>query len=284
AAHPRVQIGFTGGAITAVAEHGAIFRGMVLSSVVTTLLVALVLALYFRSATLLFLLIGTLAVATTMAFGVAALTVGHLNAATAFLGAIIAGNGVNYGILLIARYLEERRKHAVDDALAHALRGTLRPTAVASLGAAIAYGSLAATSFKGFADFAVIGAIGMILCWIASFLLLPVLMLRWGRSTRIHQDTPLIGRALASMLGFRRSDIVCWVALAMTFGSGLVVAHYIAADPFEYDIKNLRSEGHDAVAARDVMQTADDNFGRGYSGRTYIAADTKQQVPRIVAA
>ena len=55
---------------------------------------------------------------------------------------------------LIARYLEERRKHDIDDALAAAIVGTLRPTAVASLGAAIAYGSLAATSFKGFADFA----------------------------------------------------------------------------------------------------------------------------------
>jgi len=73
---------------------------MVLSSVITTLLVALVLVLYFRSAVLLVLLLGTLGIATTVAFGVAAITVGHLNAATAFLGAIIAGNGVNYGILL----------------------------------------------------------------------------------------------------------------------------------------------------------------------------------------
>ena len=32
-------------------------------------------------------------------------------------------------------------------------------TLLASLGASIAYGSLAATSFRGFADFAVIGAI-----------------------------------------------------------------------------------------------------------------------------
>src|SRR5678815_4403682 len=104
---------------------------MVWSSVVTTLLVALVLVGYFRSAKLLALLVGTLAIATAAAFGAAAITVGHLNAATAFLGAIIAGNGVNYGILLIARYLEERRAHDVESSLARALRGTLRPTVVA---------------------------------------------------------------------------------------------------------------------------------------------------------
>ncbi|HEX7838233.1 MAG TPA: MMPL family transporter, partial [Kofleriaceae bacterium] len=191
--HPGVQIGFTGGAITAVAEHDAIFKGMVLSCLITTLLVALVLALYFRSARLLILLISTLAIATAMSFGVAVITVGHLNAATAFLGAIIAGNGVNYGILLIARYLEERKTREIDDALAVAIHGTLRPTAVAALGASIAYGSLAATSFRGFADFAVIGAVGMILCWLASYLLLPALMLRWSTAPRRTARDPLLG-------------------------------------------------------------------------------------------
>src|SRR5262249_35570686 len=108
--HPGTVLGYTGSIVTAVSEHSAIFNGIVLSSIVTALLVGLVLALYFRSPTLLILLVSTIAVATAAAFGAAALTVGHLNAATAFLGAIIAGNGVNYGILLIARYQEERRR------------------------------------------------------------------------------------------------------------------------------------------------------------------------------
>ncbi len=284
AAHPGVEIGFTGSIVTAVAEHNAIFKGMVLSSVITTLLVALVLALYFRSATLLVLLIGTLATATVISFGFAAITVGHLNAATAFLGAIIAGNGVNYGILLIARYLEERRRHETDHALAAAIVGTLRPTAVASLGAAIAYGSLAATSFKGFADFAVIGAIGMLVCWIATYLLLPVIMLRWGRNTRIYQGDPLVGKTLVRLIGFRRSGVVCVVGVIAAVLSTVIVVRYVKADPFEYDIKQLRSEGGDAVTARKWMSVSDQTFGRGYSGRTYIAADRMEQVPMIVAA
>jgi predicted RND superfamily exporter protein len=282
--HPGVAIGFTGGAITAVAEHDAIFKGMVLSSLITTLLVAGVLALYFRSATLLVLLIGTLAIATAVSFGVAAVTVGHLNAATAFLGAIIAGNGVNYGILLIARYLEERRTRGVDDALAVAIRGTLRPTAVASLGASIAYGSLAATSFRGFADFAVIGAVGMILCWIASYLLLPALMLRWGTGRNHTVGDPVIGSMLVRVFGFRRPRLVCGVALVGAVLASGVVARYVIDDPFEYDITQLRSEGKDAVTARAWMGLSDRTFGRGYSGRTYIAADRLDQVPLIVRA
>jgi uncharacterized protein len=284
AAHPGVEIGFTGGAITAVAEHHAIFRGMVASCVITTLLVALILVLYFRSATLLVLLLGTLAVATTVSFGTAALTVGHLNAATAFLGAIIAGNGVNYGIFLIARYLEERRSHEVDDALAIAIRGTLRPTAVAALGASIAYGSLAATSFRGFADFAVIGAVGMVLCWLASYGLLPALMLRWGRGPRTPAGDPVVGSVLVRVLGFRRPRVVCAVALGCALAATALVASYVYHDPFEYDITQLRSEGDDAISARHWMARSDRMFGRGYSGRTYIAADRIDQIPMIVAA
>ncbi|HEY1556403.1 MAG TPA: MMPL family transporter [Kofleriaceae bacterium] len=281
---PGVKMGFTGGNITALAEHDAIERGMLWSSIVTTLLVGLVLVLYFRSATLLALLTGTLAIATTAAFGAAAITVGHLNAATAFLGAIIAGNGVNYGILMIARYLEERRAHVPEDALAAAIVGTLRPTAVASLGASIAYGSLAATSFKGFADFAVIGAIGMLLCWIATFVLLPALMLRWGRDTHIFVGEPFVGRTLVKLIGFRKPHVVCAGAAALAVVASVVVVRYVAADPFEYDLKHLRSEGHAAVDARDWMQTSDREFGRGYAGRTYIAADHPDEVPQIVAA
>jgi predicted RND superfamily exporter protein len=284
AAHPDVRIGYTGSVVTALAEHHAISKGILLSSLVTAALVALVLALYFRSATLLTLLVGTIGISTAMAFGAAVITVGHLNAATAFLGAIIAGNGINYGIFLIARYLEERRKHEVDEALAQAIVGTLRPTAVASLGAAIAYGSLAATSFKGFADFAMIGAIGMLVCWVASYTLLPTLMLRFGRNTKIYYGSPFVGSTLVRLLGFRRSKLVVLTAVALFAGAGILVARYIAADPFEYNIKNLRSEGADAIESARWMKTSDDNFGRGISGRTYIAADRADQVPMIVDA
>jgi predicted RND superfamily exporter protein len=284
AAHPDVRVGFTGSVITAVAEHRAISNGMILSSLITGLLVGVVLALYFRSATLLVLLVGMLLIATALSFGAAALTVGHLNAATAFLGAIIAGNGINYGILLIARYLEERRKHDVDDAMAVAIVHTVRPTIIASFGAAIAYGSLAATSFKGFADFAIIGALGMAIVWIATYVLLPALVLRFGRKTRVYTGDPIVGRILVKLLGFRRSTVVVAVSLVLAAGAAAIVARYIAADPFEYDIKKLRSEGGDAVEARSWMKASDAAFGRGVAGRTVIAADRLEQVPLIVEA
>jgi len=282
--YPQARIGVAGAVPTSVAEHHALARGMLLSSVITAVLVAILLLLYLRSAVLLGLVTANLVIATTLAFGVAAVTVGHLNSATAFLGAIIAGNGVNYGILLVVRFLEERRRHEPAEAMARAMVATAMPTVVASLGAAIAYGSLAATSFKGFADFAVIGAAGMLLCWLGSYVLLPALVLRFARATPVARRAPWLGRALARVFGFRRPGVVCAVAGVLALAAGVIVVRFVAADPFEYDIKNLRSEGADAVAARQWMQVSDGAFGRGISGKTYIAADRPDQVPQIVDA
>ncbi len=284
AAHPGVDIGFAGGNVVTLAEHDALQRGIVLSSLVTAGLVALVLILYFRSLRLLVALGGVLVMATTLAFGLAVFTVGHLNAATAFLGAIIAGNGVNYGILLIARYLEERRRHEPEPAMARTLSGTLRPTLVASLGAAIAYGSLAATSFRGFADFAIIGSVGMLVCWIASYITLPALVLRFVSRPRLNQGEPVIGSALAWLLAFRHPWRVIVVAAALAGAGGWVTYGYIKDDPFEYNIRNLRSAGEDAVRAREWMNRSDQAFGRGITGQIFFATDSLDEVREVVAA
>ncbi len=284
--HPSVMIGFAGGPAVTVAEHGALTRGMVLSSLITMLLVGLVLLLHLRSVKILLMLGANILAATIVAFGVAALTVGHLNAATAFLGAIIAGNGVNYGILLVARYLEERREHPVEQALSIALAATLRPTLVASLGAAIAYGALAATAFRGFADFALIGGAGMLVCWVCSYVMLPLMLLRFGR-TVTKEPSRLFGRAVVGLFGFRRPAIALAVAGTLSIGAIVVTARYIADDPFEYDLPKLRSQAPDAIASRSWLKLSDVTFGRGLAGlagQTYIATDRPEQVPAVVDA
>ena len=288
AAHPGVQIGFTGGVTTCVAEQRALVRGVVLSSLITTLLVAFILYVHLRNLRLLALLTANIIAATLVAFGIAALTVGHLNAATAFLGAIIAGNGVNYGILLVARFVEERRRPGAtaSAALATAIAGTLKPTLVASLGAAIAYGALAATHFRGFADFAVIGGVGMLVCWVASFVLLPALMLRVVPAPR-RAVSPLFGSAVLRAFGFRRPALVCVLAGAVMLGCALATYRYAAHDPFEYDMTQLRSSAADAVEARRWMRVSDAAFGRGLAGmagQTFIAVDRADQIPVVVDA
>ncbi|HWO24118.1 MAG TPA: MMPL family transporter [Kofleriaceae bacterium] len=285
AAHPGVEIGFAGGAPVTIAEHAALVRGIVLSSLITALLVALVVYAYFRRARLLALLGINIAAGTLLALGTAALTVGHLNAATAFLGAIIAGNGVNYGILLVARYLEERRAQAPAAAMATALATSLVPTLVASLGAALAFGALAVTQFRGFADFARIGGAGMLVCWISSFVLLPALVLRFSPSG--PEPSPWFGRLVVRVFAVRRPAVALAVAGAVVLASGAVAWRFVANDPYEYDLTQLRSDAPDARTAREWLRISNEAVGRGLAGmggQTYVALDRPEQVPAVVEA
>ncbi|MGE0395811.1 MAG: MMPL family transporter [Kofleriaceae bacterium] len=282
---PGVKIGFAGGAPGTLVEQAALTRGIAISSAITLVLVALVLLVYLKSARMLAMLTANIVIATLVAFGFAALTVGHLNAATAFLGAIIAGNGVNYGILLVARFLEERKTSPAPTALARAIAGTLRPTLVASLGAAIAYAALGATRFRGFADFAWIGGIGMLVCWIASFTLLPALVLRYARM-ETREPSPVFGRIVLRTFGFRRPAVACAIAGALTIGAGIVTYRYATDDPFEYDMTQLRSQADDAQRIHAWLELCDDTFGRGLAGiagQTFIAVDRVEDVPLAVA-
>ncbi|HUS27331.1 MAG TPA: MMPL family transporter [Kofleriaceae bacterium] len=282
--YPGIEIGYAGGTPVTMAEHSALTRGIVLSSLITLLLVSIVLWLHLRSLRMIALLALNILIATIIAFGAAALTVGHLNAATAFLGAIIAGNGINYGILLVARYLEERKSATVESALGTAISGTLLPTLVASLGAAIAYGALGATKFRGFAEFALIGGIGMLICWVCSFVLLPVLVMKYARGLE-REPSPLFGRIVVAVFGFRRPVLVTALAGLVTVGAIVISWHYLTHDPYEYDMTQLRSESKDALAARHWLEVSDQNFGRGLAGlagQTYVAVDDPSQVQPVV--
>ncbi len=282
--HPGVQIGFAGGAPGTLVEQAALTRGIAISSAVTLVLVALVLLVYLRSVRMLAMLTANIVISTLVAFGFAAVTVGHLNAATAFLGAIIAGNGVNYGILLVARFLEERKTSPAPTALAAAIAGTLRPTLVASLGAAIAYAALGATRFRGFADFAWIGGIGMLVCWVASFTLLPALVLRYARQ-EAREPSQLFGSFVVRVFGFRRPAVACAIAGVLTVGAGLITYRYATNDPFEYDMTQLRSQAEDAQKIHAWLELSDKTFGRGLAGiagQTFVAVDRAEDVPLAV--
>ncbi len=285
-AQPAVTIAYAGGVPQTLAEHDSLVKGMLVSSLVTAGLVAVVLFLHLRSARVLALLSANIIAATIVAFGLASLTVGHLNAATAFLGAIIAGNGVNYGILLVARYLEERRGCDAQVAMARAIAGTIRPTLIASLGAASAYGALAVTHFKGFGDFALIGGLGMLVCWLASFAALPVLVLRFASGVR-GREAPLFGRIAIGLFGFKQPVVACAIGGVLALASIAVTVSYVAHDPFEYDMTRLRSDAPEALATRHWMAYVNETFGRGLAGMarsSYIAVDERAQVPAVLAA
>ncbi len=172
--HPGCDVKFTGNAQNMIEESAALVEDLELSTGIVVVIVTGAMLLFFRSLFATFALVGSLFMGTFWTFGVARFLVGYLNANTAFLASIVIGNGINFGIIIVARYLEERRKGKVhEESVYQALHGSVLATAGAALAAGFSYGSLMLTHFRGFSQFGVIGLLGMGLCWLSSVTLLP---------------------------------------------------------------------------------------------------------------
>ena len=220
-AGPGVTVSAQGDVYTALAEHRALSRGVLSATLLTVVVVALGLFLYYRSVLGLVALFFSLAVGTVLTFALTRLTIGHLNLATAFLSSIVVGNGINAGLILLARFEEERRGgRRGADAIEAAVSGTFASTLAAALTASVAYASLTVTSFEGFQHFGVIGGMGMIVCWAAAYMVLPAALAvleRRGALTTARE--PALGR-LAGRLLPRNPALVAGVGLVLT-GAGL---------------------------------------------------------------
>jgi predicted RND superfamily exporter protein len=283
ARHPSVAIGVAGDAAVGLAEHDTILSGMLRATAVTVALVMFALAWYFRSALAIGALSWSLVVGTIATYAFAQLVIGYLNAASAFLSSIVIGNGVNVGILLTARYLEELRGGATDrDALANAIRRTIAATFAAALTAAVAYASLVITVFRGFRHFGVIGGVGILACWASAYVVLPAalsLSRAWGM--RVRDEAPL-GRWLAAILP-RRLDVVALVMVGLTLGAGGIAFRYLFDDPFESNFRNLRSHSDEIAERQKWMSTIDRAFGQGVDAGFVIAVPTREAVAPLVA-
>src|SRR5204862_841664 len=103
---------------------------------------------------------------------------------------------INYAIVLMSRYEEHRaRDEEPGAALAAALDGTWRGTLVASVCASAAYASLMVTSFRGFYQFGVMGAVGALACWSATYTVLPAMLVLLDRRDHARDGKPARVRA-----------------------------------------------------------------------------------------
>jgi predicted RND superfamily exporter protein len=212
---------------------------------VVLVLVFTVLYLFFRRWVPIIALAGALTVGTAATFGLSYFLIGYLNANTAFLGSIVLGNGINVGIIVVARYCEERTRGVpMEEAIRTSWTGSLAATFVASFAAGLSYLSLVATDFRGFSQFGVIGWLGMALNWVAAFVLLPPLIAvlelrRPGGFVRASGYHPW-SAGVASIVE-RYGAALRIGSVVLTVASVAAVLNY-RGPLIEYDVSRIRSQ------------------------------------------
>ncbi|MBX3272557.1 MAG: MMPL family transporter [Sandaracinaceae bacterium] len=244
---PDLRLSFGGTLMEAHDETLSLVAAVRNATLLTIALVMLAIWVFFLRVRPIPLLTLALVPPVLVTFGVAELTVDYLNASSAFLSAIVVGNGINPNVIWLARFFEARRAgEPLEKALVTSHVGTWKGTLAASLAAGVAYGSLMTTDYRGFRDFGIVGGTGMVLCWIAAYTLLPaltVLFERWrplvfDRGARYKGIYGVIFARVA--LGSPRAVLA--LSALVTIGCGVLVAIAIAEDPLEYDYRRLRSD------------------------------------------
>jgi uncharacterized protein len=286
---PGMKIRYTGDFITSVEEYEAVKNDLGHVGTYGVIMVLGAVVLFFlRFRTLLAMGI-TIAIGLAWTFGAARLLIGYLNSSTGFLVSIIAGNGINFGIIYMARYLEARRMQGKTSAEAAmvAHRETWLPTLAAAAAAMISYGSLAITNFRGFKHFGIIGGVGMILCWIATYAFLPTILVVSEKTSPMFLKPNALRSRLRGFYGygfawlaerFPRAISVAGIVLGV-LSTGAAV-HYFANDPMEYDMTKLRNERRDQSAAGELSDRVDKIVGRvGQDGMAVMVDRLDQALP-----
>ena len=281
---PDLKVKYTGNVAGMIEETAALVADLELTTIIVIVLVAFAMWFFYRS------LWGTIALnvalfmGTFWTFGVAFFVVGYLNANTAFLASIVIGNGINFGIILLARYFEDRRAgHGHLSALESSMSNTATSTFTAALAAGLAYGSLVLTGFRGFNQFGVIGLCGMVLCWISSYTLMPAfltLIERWRGDKWLSFVTPkpLLSGFIANQVD-RHPKAITMISFA------LVVAALLTFPKFkngviENDMTKLRDKETLQHGAGSLYHHIEEVFGHSVSPMV-IMPKTREEAHKI---
>jgi uncharacterized protein len=298
---PSISLAFTGDIVTSAEQYGTVKNDLAtvgLAGIVMILFVDWLFFLRLRAVLAMGIAIG---IGVVWCFALTRLVIGHLNTASGFLVSIVFGNGINFGILLRARYNEARRANVpLREAVTQAYRDTVRPTLTVAAAAGVGFVSLATTSFRGFRDFGVIGGYGMLLCWIANYLfMVPLLVLfeRWSptfvpdeaRPTRWRRMQAFIDRGIpfgapfSALLRRTPAALLATLGIAAGIAASIATYRYIERDPLEYQLWKLENDEGAQTGASKLGEGLDRITGHtGQDGGMAIMVDRLDQVKPLL--
>jgi hopanoid biosynthesis associated RND transporter like protein HpnN len=242
---PGLNVGITGEPVLEHDEMEQSQKDTLVASVASLVICALIFIYGYQETgrpikATMCLLVG---MAYTLAF--ATLTVGHLNILTITFAPILIGLAIDYGVHLISRYEEElRHGKSREGALSKAMVYTGQGILTGALTTAGAFLAMVLTDFKGIQEMGIICGGGLLICFIPMMTMLPVLLLKGRQNVIDHQQVALEERrARIERFWLERPVMVSVVTAVLC----LLALTQIRKVYFDYDLRNMQSEGLPAV-------------------------------------
>jgi predicted RND superfamily exporter protein len=177
-----LTVEYAGALCTNQAENQMMGADLKLASMIALVLAIGLITLVTRRLSAVVIVGLPLVIGVLITLAVATILLGHLNLVSGFLVAALIGLGVDFGIHLYLRYLDElalERDRSL--AMRAAIMATFKPSFIAASTTAVAFSALLFADFRGFSEYGLIASIGVLLTLISTYLVLPPVALLLGR-------------------------------------------------------------------------------------------------------
>lgn len=237
-----LHISYTGDIPIQSDEQDALGFDMLVPSIVAVILILVLFIFSFSQLrSILFILI-VLIMGIVFNYGFVGISIKEINMMTSIMAVLLIGLGVDYGIQIVTNFNTYREdgyepKEALRLTYLKAGMGTL----LAALTTALAFFVMSVTGSKAFAQFGVIMGTGIINCFLAMFIILPSLLLWWGKKDLSKSHLTKINYQFLATLGkatYNHRTMIIVFGTVVTIG--LFAAMFL--NKMEYDMMQLEPQ------------------------------------------
>lgn len=283
-----MEVGYCGNVKSTLEEYDTLKGDILSTALLCVTLVAGIIIVFFLRVRIVFLLGITLIVALSWTFALTYFFIGYLNSQTAFLGSIILGTGINYGIILMGRYIEERKKKRAHlEAMKHAVEQTISPTFLAAATTAVAFIILLVAQIRGLSQFGLIGAIGVMLCWVATYFVFPVITLASEKVWNMVKVSHASARRSAVFAILTRWAVhsparILAVSFAVVIISIVAIVQFVP-NSIEYDFTKMRNKTS-VASGTEALEKRVSKFFKDSMTPAVVLVDKMEDAPKVCDA
>ena len=249
--HAEMQTAIRGDYAEMSAEVANIRTGLVLTSILAIVGIALVQIVAFRSLRALIVVMTPLVIGAAWSLAFAQLAIGYVNLITAFIFSILFGLGNEFGVYALSRYRESRARGLdVDAALRDAMPQLGAGMRTSAFTTAAAFMTLTLFDFRGFSQYGLLAGSGVLLALCSTLLVTPPLVAVLHRLWPEGAVSPESTRGLR-WLGAVTSPKLARVVLALVAVAAVAALFAVQDLRFDTNFRKLKTQApaNDANAA-----------------------------------
>jgi Predicted exporters of the RND superfamily len=253
-----ITAGITGVPVLEYEEMATSMDDMTIASVLSLVLTVILLLFAFRGVKNTVAAMVALLIAISIAFGLATLFVGHLNILSMAFAVMLLGLGVEYSIQVVLRHQELLQHDNFEAALQESLGSNLRPVLLAFATTGLAFLTFLLTDFRGIAELGLIAAMGVFVCFAATFTVLPALLVMLHKKSETGALKPVQQNSKPRLQRlFARPGLI----VAATTLLALAGTAALTRVPFDFNMLNLQAKGLESVTYAYKLMKSKENSG-----------------------